>query len=147
MSSLLTYYPNILAISGSGRNVRKTSLLYSIIKRKATKLKITAVKISPHFHDTHYKESEVEVGDNYVIFSEEDAGKAKDSSKMLASGAKTVFYIQAKDSYLKEALDSLLEMIHPGSPIICESAGIQNFLEPGLSFFCSERTRRIQGQI
>ena len=135
MSSLSKYYPNILAISGSGRNVGKTSLLCSIIKRKAENLEITAVKISPHFHYTHYGKSEVEVRNNYVIFSEEDAGKAKDSSKMLASGARTVFYIQAKDDYLEEALDSLLEMIHPGAPIICESGGIQQFIEPGLSFF------------
>jgi len=135
MSSLLTYYPNILTISGSGRNVGKTSLLCTIIRRRESKLAITAVKISPHFHDTDYEESEIEVPDNYVIFSEEDAGKAKDSSKMLASGARSVFYIQARDHYLQEALNSFLEMIQPGVPVICESGGIQHFIEPGLSLY------------
>jgi len=138
MSSLSTYYPNILAISGSGRNVGKTSLSCAIIRRKAAEHGIVAVKISPHFHEIHSEKSEVDIRNNYVIFSEEDATKAKDSSKMLASGAKSVYYIQAKDKYLDEALASLLELINPGTPVICESGGIQQFIKPGLSFYVSK---------
>ena len=41
---------NILTISGTGKNVGKTSLACRIIHRLSATHKLTAVKISPHFH-------------------------------------------------------------------------------------------------
>ena len=51
------YHSNILAISGTGRNVGKTTLTCGIIKKLGIDQKPTAVKISPHFHSVDYDNS------------------------------------------------------------------------------------------
>ena len=49
------YHPNILTIAGTGRNVGKTTLACSIIKKMALNARITAIKITPHFHKVDYQ--------------------------------------------------------------------------------------------
>jgi len=43
-------YPNILLVSGNGRNSGKTTLACKIIERFSKDHEITGLKISPHFH-------------------------------------------------------------------------------------------------
>ena len=51
---------------------------------------------------------------------------------MLLSGAKKVYYIEAKDSHLLNALTALLEKIHIDGAVICESGGMRGLVEPSL---------------
>ena len=94
------YHSNILAISGTGRNVGKTTLTCGIIKKLGLDQKSTAVKISPHFHEVDYDNPISEEYEAYSIYKEDRIDRGKDSSKMLAAGADSVFYIQAKDDHL-----------------------------------------------
>jgi len=129
--SKLPYYPNILLISGTGRNVGKTSFAVSLIRRHRN-LNITAVKISPHFHEFDAeKEDVLYKSDNVIIIEEHQTDTGKDSAKFLDAGAARVLFIMVQDSYLPQAFRKLLEIVNPKNPMIIESGAMRNILIPG----------------
>jgi len=132
------YHSNILAISGTGRNVGKTTLTCGIIKKLGMDQKPTAVKISPHFHEVDYDNPISEEYDAYSIYKEDRNDRGKDSSKMLAAGADRVFYIQAKDDHLGDVWRRLSQNIKKDMPVIIESGGIDEIIEPGLSILVTK---------
>jgi hypothetical protein len=121
--------PNFLITSGTGQNVGKTTLVCQLIE-KYKDLGIVAVKITPHFHDSGCRKL---YGTNdYTISLEENVTSPKDTSKMLASGANCVYYIQSADKFIPEVLDYLMSKIPNDIPVICESGALRNCINPGL---------------
>lgn len=133
------YHSNILTISGTGRNVGKTTLSCGIIKKLGIDQKPTAVKISPHFHKVDYDNSISEDHEAFSIYKEDRYDREKDSSKMLAAGAVRVFYIQAKDNHLADVFRRLSQSIEKDMPVIIESGGIDEIIEPGLSILVTNK--------
>jgi hypothetical protein len=127
------YHSNILTISGTGRNVGKTSLVCSIIHKFSQDQRLTAVKISPHFHPVDYPLPISEKPGAYSLYKENRIDRGKDSSKMLAAGADQVFYIQTGDSHLSTAWKKLSELLSSDAPMLVESGGLEDILKPGLS--------------
>ena len=125
------YHPNILTINGTGRNVGKTTLACGIIKKMAQNSRVTAIKITPHFHEVDYKNSLFEKSDIYAVYQEDRKDRNKDSSKMLAAGADRVWYVQTHDEYLSDLWDEISNLLNGESPVIIESGGIQNAIKPG----------------
>lgn len=132
------YHSNILAISGTGRNVGKTTLTCGIIKKLGIDQKPTAVKISPHFHSVNYDNSISEEHETFSIYKEDRSDREKDSSKMLAAGADPVFYIQAQDRHMADVWRKLSKHIKVNIPVIIESGGIDEIIEPGLSILVTK---------
>lgn len=124
-------YPNILIVSGTGRNTGKTTLVCSIIKKFSKEQEIVAVKITPHFYD-FTPENALVINDRFVISEEKNVESTKDSSLMLKSGAKKVYFIQVFDNNLEEAFNKLLNLIDENSLIICESARLRKHIKPGV---------------
>jgi hypothetical protein len=124
---------NILTISGTGRNVGKTSLACRIIHRLSATHKLTAVKISPHFHEVDYPGALFERQGTYSLYKEVRKDRDKDSSKMLAAGADSVYYIQTNDTHLNDAWTKLSKLIKKDEPVVIESGGLEKLLDPGLS--------------
>lgn len=135
-----SFHANILTISGTGRNVGKTSLACRIIHKLGTSQKLTAVKISPHFHIVDYPEPISEKEGSYSLFKENRKDRGKDSSKMLVAGADRVFYIQTKDAHLSEVWKKLSEQIDGEEPVIIESGGLEGILNPGLSILVTNQS-------
>jgi molybdopterin-guanine dinucleotide biosynthesis protein len=131
------YCPNVLTISGTGRDVGKTTLACRIIEKMALKQQVIAVKISPHFHDVDYRESIIEIPGKYAVYKEDSAHRNKDSSRMLFAGADKVFYIQTKDDYLKDVWEALTDIHDIQIPVIIESEGILEVIDPGISLIVS----------
>jgi hypothetical protein len=129
------YYPNILTVSGAGRNVGKTTLACRIIKRIGHGKRITAIKISPHFHDVDYKNGIVEKPGTFILYRENSIHRGKDSSHMLAAGAGKVYYLQTSDKNIKEEWGTMAALMDKNTPVIIESGGINEFLKPGISIF------------
>lgn len=123
-----------MLISGSGRNVGKTSFMRRVIRQNAGR-KLVAVKITPHFHEPTPGLSPILVTDNYRIFKETDLTSGKDSSLFLQAGAEKVFYIQATDAYLEDAFRIVTDYISKDQPIIVESAALRKFIVPELYLF------------
>jgi len=122
---------NSIIIAGTGQNVGKTTLVCNIISQNRDK-NIIAVKISPHFHKLTKTDVIIAQTDNYVIIEETKTDTEKDSSKMLKSGARKVFYIQSTDKYLAEVFNEIKKQIPKKSNIIIESGGARNNFKPTL---------------
>ncbi len=127
----MKYMPNILIVKGSGRNVGKTVSACRIIRQLAESHAPVGIKISPHFHRLDEKQKFIHFSPDFVIVEEQNIN-GKDSSRMLQAGAKKVFYIQAKNDYLPQAVEMVLQQINSMNPVVIESGGLYDFWEPGL---------------
>ncbi len=134
-----TNYPNILIISGNGRNSGKTSLACKIIERFALDHDIVGIKISPHFHHTDTDEKIIANEDDYIILQENNNTSGKDSSRMLEAGAKKVYYIQVNDKNLDKAFNKVIKKTNRNSLIICESGGLRRKIDPGIFLLLSQK--------
>lgn len=130
----MKYYPNILIIKGTGRNIGKTVSACKIITKLSKNHETIGIKISPHFHSLNGDQKIIQQSEDFVIVDELNISK-KDSSLMLQAGAKKVFYVQAKNDHLSSALDFILREINPENPVVIESGGLYNFVEPGILLF------------
>ncbi len=124
--------PSFLIITGMGRNTGKTTLACSIIQKFSEKEKITAIKISSHFHEPTPELKLLFKSEDYSISKEFNPGTEKDSSKMLRAGASDSFYIQSKKEKLKEAFDKYLQEFDPGNAVVCESTALAKIITPGI---------------
>ena len=138
--------PNMLLVSGVGRNSGKTSFLCEVIRRFHKKFHVTAIKISPHFHDPEM-ENVIICNSGYVISKETNPARAKDSSRFLNAGADTVYYVQAEDSSLPEAWEYLRNLLEPNAIIVCEGGRLRHLVTPGLFILCNffDKTRSKPG--
>ena len=122
--------PNLLLISGSGKNSGKTYTACLIIKKMMATYNILALKVSPHFHYGNPEDR------SFIIREETEKSKKNDSSRLLHSGARKVYYIESPDAYLPEVLQYLgSEWDQKNRPVICESGGLINYVHPGLHLY------------
>lgn len=132
---------DFLIVSGNGRNTGKTTFICRVIKHISKQYPVTAIKVSPHFHSSD-KEKAIFQGDQYVIREELDRESNKDSSLMLRAGAKRVFYIEAKDEHIKNAVDILIDGDLLEGAVICESGGLRQLIEPSLLLLLNRKGRK-----
>ena len=135
----MKYFPNILLVAATGRNLGKTTLVCNIIE-SFKKQRIVAVKISPHFHKINRdQENILEETQEYVLIEEDKHDTAKDSSRMKAAGAKRVFFLMVKDAFLEKAFERIIRETDTKTPIIVESAALVNVLKPAVMFLLVKR--------
>lgn len=126
-------FPNLLLIAGTGRNTGKTTLACEIIKQTSLQQQVIGLKISPHFHGGTESLKPIVESQNYNLYEEILSDiSGKDSSKMLASGAKQVFYIEVLDDYILEAFNSFMTLVLENTAVVCESPALRIVIDPGL---------------
>jgi hypothetical protein len=130
---------NLLLIAGTGTKAGKTTIACRII-RQHPELRITAIKITPHFHETTPGLVQISEGKGYSIFEETERDSTKDTSRMLDSGADRVFFAKVWDNNLEEAFYEIMKYIPDGMPVICESPALRNFVEPGVFIIMTSET-------
>jgi hypothetical protein len=133
--------PNLLIIAGTGNKSGKTSIACRIIE-SFPELNMTAIKITPHFHETTEGLIVINEGDGYSIYLETNRESNKDTSRMLKAGAEKVYFAEVWDNKLLNAFSCILEMIPEGTPIICESPALRDFTAPGVFIIMSSDTMR-----
>lgn len=126
------FLPQLLLISGSGRNCGKTTLACEIIKSVSEKSQLFALKISPHFHKLNEKQELLFESRAFKIFQETDLKTGKDSSRMLQAGATNSYYIQCEDQHIHSAWECMKEILPANFPVICESGSLANIFKPGI---------------
>jgi hypothetical protein len=131
--------PNLLLIAGTGTKSGKTTMACRIIEQ-FNQLKITGIKISPHFHDTTPGLNVIYKEDRYAIYEETNSNATKDTSRMLNSGASKVYFAKVFDDRLLFVFNKIQNLIPEGTPIICESPALRNFIEPGVFIIMSSET-------
>ena len=140
------YIPNLLLIAGTGTKSGKTTMACRVIEQFGG-LNITAIKITPHIHEmtpglkTIYEEK------GFAIYEETNPDSTKDTSRMLHSGASKVYFAKVFDEQLLFVFNKIKDLIPEGSPIICESPALRNFIEPGVFIIMSSKTTRTRKDI
>jgi hypothetical protein len=134
--------PNLLLIAGTGTKSGKTTIACRIIEQFRD-LSITAIKISPHFHETTPGLKSIHEKAGYAIYEETNRNTTKDTSRMLNSGASRVYFAKVFDDSLLFVFEEIYRQIPAGTPIICESPALRNFVEPGaFIIISSEKTNK-----
>jgi hypothetical protein len=123
--------PNLLLIAGTGTKSGKTTIACRIIEQFKS-LNIIAIKITPHFHETTPGLKTICEETSYSIYEESDSATTKDTSRMLHSGAGKVYFAKVLDNRLKFVFNKILKLIPEGTPVICESPALRNYIEPGV---------------
>jgi len=122
---------NLLLVAGTGTKSGKTSMVCRVIK-EFPDLDITAIKITPHFHETTAGLELISEGNGFAIYEETNRDSFKDTSRMLFSGAYKVYLAKVWDDQLPDVFNKMMEKTVPGRPVICESPALRNFIEPGV---------------
>jgi hypothetical protein len=131
--------PNLLLIAGTGTKSGKTSLVCKIIEQ-FNYLDITAIKITPHFHETTSGLILKSADKGYSIYEETERDTSKDTSRMLNAGASKVYFAKVWDDQLFDVFQKIMGYISPGVPVICESPALRNFIEPGVFLITDSNT-------
>jgi hypothetical protein len=131
--------PNLLLIAGTGTKSGKTMMACRII-RDFPDLKIIAVKVTPHFHETTPGLVLISEGAGYVVYEETERNSFKDTSRMLNAGADKVYFAKVWDEQLFEVFNEIMKIIPAGTPVICESPALRNFAEPGAFIVMTSNT-------
>jgi hypothetical protein len=131
--------PNLLLIAGTGTKSGKTSVTCKIIEQFPD-LSITAIKISPHFHETTKGLVVKSEKDGYSIYEETNRETSKDTSRMLKAGAAKVYFAKVWDDQLLNVFNEIMAFIPENTPVICESPALRNFIEPGVFIIMTSNT-------
>lgn len=122
----------MILVAGTGRNVGKTTFVCRLIEHISSIRPIIAIKVSPHIHDNDVSHCRIIHKTEGVIIAEETSFlNTKDSSRMLAAGAKKVYYVQGGGDSLSKTLAVLKDLIPDNIPLVCESAALRAYVEPG----------------
>jgi len=130
---------NLLLIAGTGTKSGKTTLACRIIEQLKD-LTITAIKITPHFHETTPGLITIHEEPGYAIYEETSRDPVKDTSRMLEAGASKVYFAKVLDDRLLFVFNKIMDLIPGGTPVICESPALRHYVEPGTFLIISSQT-------
>jgi molybdopterin-guanine dinucleotide biosynthesis protein A len=139
----------MLMIGSAGANVGKTELACALIRKFGKTSDITGIKVTtikakdgqcPRGGDGCGVCSSLE-GD-FCITEETDGNSKKDTARLLAAGAKRVYWLRVLKTHLKDGMNALLDIIGPDAISICESNSLRQVVEPGL--FLMVRARNVK---
>ncbi len=150
-------------IGAAGSGMGKTELACAIIGRFAKStclvgIKVTTIKVSDgrcprggqgcgvcsslagDFQITE----ETEKKPPRLLVEDKSGGKYfahshKDTARILAAGAKQVFWLRVMDTHLEQGLTALLDIVGPDAVLICESNSLRHVVEPGLFLIVKDR--------
>jgi hypothetical protein len=131
----------MLMIGSADRNAGKTTFACSVIEKFSSRHGLVAIKVTavdaahsgcPRGGDGCGVCSSLD--GPYDIIEETDPTLEKDTSKMLAAGAKRVFWLKVLKSHLAEGIGALMEIADPQTPSVCESNTLRQVVQPGLFF-------------
>lgn len=129
---MISNFPNIMLLSGTGRNVGKTTFVCHLLKH-FNHLKIVTVKVSPHWHQPRQGKVILLEEGRLLLARETDKESYKDTSRMLRCGASEVFYLQyTSEEFLLKAFEYLKDMNIVSGPLIIETAILGKYIKPAL---------------
>lgn len=135
----MIFKPNFIIIGSTGRNTGKTEFACRLINSWSGKSEVVGLKVTtinkhegkcPRGGDGCGVCSSL-VGD-YEIIEETGLDGKKDTSRMLVSGAKKVYWLKVSSTALDNGIEALLKLIPDDVAVVCESNGVRNVLEPGI---------------
>ena len=140
----------MLMIGSAGVKVGKTELACALIRKFSKSRPIIGIKVTP----MKAKDGQCPRGGggcgvcsslegDFCITEEADSNRKKDTSRMLAAGARQVFWLRVMKTHLKEGLTALLDIIGPDAVSVCESNSLRQVVEPGLFLIVKGRGLKV----
>ncbi len=123
-----------ILIGGTGRNIGKTTLAETLIRKLSCFGPVTGIKISNirpeglQFHGMH----DIESNEYFSIWEETQHTGNKDSIRFLNAGALKSFFIQAGDAYLPDAFQEIQNHLTGNEIVVCESNSLINIMKPSV---------------
>lgn len=131
--------PGMLLIGAAGRNVGKTELACAIVRRFSGRTPVTGVKVTviakaggrcPRGGAGCGVCSSLEGA--FCLTRETGDPPGKDTSRMLAAGAREVFWLRVLKEHLAAGLDALLSQLGRDTVCVCESNSLRLIVRPSL---------------
>jgi hypothetical protein len=131
--------PKMIMIGSTARNSGKTTLALSILEKYKNKASIYAIKVTTiavknggciHGDDGCGVCSRMQ--SDFEITTEESTGGIKDTSMLLAGGAKRVYWLKTLKDHIDEGVAAVLAEIPEEALIICESNSLRKVVKPGI---------------
>ena len=127
----------MLMVGAFGRDVGKTRLACALINKFGSQGNVVGVKVTAI---GHVKDSCPRGGDGcgvcsalqgpFQITEETDRKAGKDTCKMLAAGAKKVYWLRVLKSHLDDGVKALMEVVGKDCVFVCESNSLRLAVEP-----------------
>jgi len=138
--------PNMLLIGSAGRNAGKTELARLLIKKFRPNYEIVAVKVTtiqePGGACPRGGEgcgACVSLDEGHCITQETEVGHKKDTQRLLAAGARNVFWVRVLKASLEEGAAALFKLVGSDVLIICESNSLRTVVEPAVFLMVRHR--------
>ncbi len=128
-------------IGAGDRNVGKTEFACSLIRKFSPQHNIIGIKVTTieQANSSCHRGGQgcgvcAALEGNYSITEETDSQSGKDTCRMLAAGAKKVFWLRVLKKHLEDGINALLNVIGVDAVCVCESNSLRSVIEPGLFF-------------
>jgi molybdopterin-guanine dinucleotide biosynthesis protein A len=126
-------------IGSTGINVGKTDLACNIINKFSGDRDIVGIKVTT----IKAKDGQCPRGGtgcgvcsslkgDFLITEETGSNSGKDTARLLAAGARGVYWLRVIEKSLTEGITTLLDIISPEAPLVCESNSLRQVIEPAL---------------
>ena len=148
----MIHLPNMLLIGSADRNIGKTELACSILRRfgprgqiashgQIAALKVTAIRdkgaaACPRGGEGCGVCSALE--GEFLLTEESEGDPTKDTGRLSEAGARPVYWLRALVESLEPVIETTLRELDPRIPVVCESNSLRRVVEPGL-FLMVER--------
>lgn len=141
--------PGMLMIGSAGRNSGKTEFACSLIRKYRPKCSIVGIKVTA----VEERDGQCPRGGegcgvcsslegNYLITEETNAGPGKDTERLLAAGATSVYWLRVLKAHLEEGAEALFRTVDPAATVICESNSLRTLVEPALFLMFRHKSER-----
>lgn len=131
--------PGVLLVGAAGRNAGKTEFACAVVRRVAATREVVAVKVTT----VHDLDGACPRGGRgcgvcgqlaapFDLLEERGGAAGKDTVRLLASGARRVFWLRVREGALAAGAAALLDQLGPDALCVCESNSLRHVLEPGL---------------
>ena len=136
--------PRFLVIGACGRNSGKTTFSEEVIRnfpRRLTAVKITIIRDEGKGCPLGGEGCGIcsSLRDDFELTEETVPDSGKDTSRLLAAGARRVLWLRVRSTAVRKGLDALLERLGGDDPVLCESNSIMNHIDPGLFLLLKAR--------
>ena len=133
--------PDMIMVGASDRNIGKTEFACSLIRKFGSQHNVIGIKVTTieQANDSCPRGGQgcgvcTTLEGNFCITEETDRQSDKDTCRMLAAGAKKVFWLRALKQHLEEGVNALQAAIGTDAVSVCESNSLRLVVEPGLFF-------------
>ncbi|MBK5243671.1 MAG: hypothetical protein JJE18_01360 [Eubacteriaceae bacterium] len=129
----------MILIGSTARNSGKTTLALSIINKYKLNGAVVAIKVTTiaEKNGKCIRGGEgcgvcSNLKGNFEIIEEINAANNKDTSLLLAAGAKKVYWLKTLKSHIYEGFEELIAGIPEDTLIVCESNSLKKVVNPGI---------------